>query len=103
MKYNYLYIIIVLIIEVWCWRRKIINFIKYWKNSFHLFKYKRHTMMNKNHYTFRPFEMTKIDFKSYRDRSFGGHGINLYPKARSGHRIVVNDTDIFCFGGKSHR
>lgn len=48
-------------------------------------------------YKFRPFEITKVDYKCY-----SGHfdkGINSYPKPRSGHRIVCNDSDIYCFGG----
>lgn len=50
-------------------------------------------------YTFRPYEVQRVDYKSYGSVS-KGRGINMYPKPRSGHRIVVNDTDIFCFGGK---
>lgn len=50
-------------------------------------------------YTFRPFELTRVDYKTYGSAA-KGRGINMYPKPRSGHRIVVNDSDIFCFGGK---
>lgn len=48
-------------------------------------------------FTFRPFELTRIDYKNYQKGT--GGGINMYPKGRSGHRIAVNDTDLFCFGG----
>lgn len=50
-------------------------------------------------YEFRPFELQKCDYKSYTATSYG-RGINFLPKARSGHRIVASETDIFCFGGK---
>lgn len=50
-------------------------------------------------YTFRPFELTRVDYKTYGSAA-KGRGINMYPKPRSGHRIVVNDSDIFCFGGE---
>lgn len=50
-------------------------------------------------YQFRPFELKRIDYKNYKLTAHG-RGINLYPKPRSGHRIVVNDTDLLCFGGK---
>lgn len=49
-------------------------------------------------FTFCPFELTRIDYKTYMKGM--GTGINSYPKGRSGHRVAVNDTDLFCFGGK---
>lgn len=48
-------------------------------------------------YTFRPFELTKVDYKCY--KGLFDKGINSYPKPRSGHRIVFNGSDIYCFGG----
>lgn len=48
-------------------------------------------------YSFKPFALTKVVYKCY-DGLFD-RGINAYPKARSGHRIVCNDSEIFCFGG----
>lgn len=48
-------------------------------------------------YTFRPFDLTKVVYKCY-DGLFD-RGINAYPKPRSGHRIVCNDSEIFLFGG----
>lgn len=48
-------------------------------------------------YQFQPFKLRSIDYKSY-DGLFDS-GINMYPRPRSGHRIVCNDTDLFCFGG----
>lgn len=49
-------------------------------------------------YTFRPYELTKVEYKNYNAVN-RGRGINFYPKPRSGHRIVCNDTNIYCFGG----
>lgn len=54
--------------------------------------------LNPKMYTFRPFELTKVEYKNYNAVN-RGRGINFYPKARSGHRIVCNDTNIYCFGG----
>lgn len=51
-------------------------------------------------YEFRPFELQKCDYKSYSMHKHQGRGILFIPKARSGHRIVASDTDIYCFGGK---
>ncbi len=51
-------------------------------------------------YTFRPYELVKVNYKCYGYR--GGifdKGINSYPRPRSGHRIVCNDSDLYCFGG----
>lgn len=57
-------------------------------------------MSKKELYVFRPFELQRIEYKNYSTTAGYGNGIILYPKARSGHRIAVNDIDIFCFGGK---
>lgn len=60
---------------------------------------KHQPVLNSNTmYEFRPFELQKCDYKSY-TKGYG-RGINFLPKARSGHRIVASETDIFCFGGR---
>lgn len=48
-------------------------------------------------YTFRPYELVKVNYKGYKGKF--GQGINSYPRPRSGHRIVCNDSDLYCFGG----
>lgn len=48
-------------------------------------------------YAFKPFRLTQVNYKRY-DGLFD-RGIKMYPRPRSGHRIVCNDSDIFCFGG----
>lgn len=52
-------------------------------------------------YQFRPFEVVNCNYKSY-SRTSKGRGINIIPKARSGHRIAANEVDVFSFGGKFH-
>lgn len=54
---------------------------------------------NNKMYQFRPFEVVNCNYKSY-SRSSKGRGINIIPKARSGHRIAANEVDLFSFGGK---
>lgn len=59
---------------------------------------------NQNHnqqnmYHFRPFEVINCDYKSY-SKTSKGRGINIIPKARSGHRVAANEVDLFSFGGK---
>ncbi|XP_053685473.1 kelch domain-containing protein 10 homolog [Sabethes cyaneus] len=44
-------------------------------------------------YSFRPYELKRIKFKSYNKNG------RSRPYARSGHRIVCNDSTIYCFGG----
>lgn len=67
---------------------------------YHHRQHKHQPVLNSNTmYEFRPFELQKCDYKSYTATSYG-RGINFLPKARSGHRIVASETDIFCFGGK---
>lgn len=48
-------------------------------------------------YTFRPYELVKVNYKCY--KGIFDKGINNYPRPRSGHRIVCNDSDLYCFGG----
>lgn len=43
-------------------------------------------------FVFRPFQLTKIGCNSDKNG-------NIVPAARSGHRIVCNDGNMFCFGG----
>lgn len=50
-------------------------------------------------YTFRPYELVKVNYKCYKGLFDKGMGINSYPRPRSGHRIVCTDSDIYCFGG----
>lgn len=59
---------------------------------------------NRNHnkqnmYHFRPFEVINCDYKSY-SKTSKGRGINIIPKARSGHRVAANEVDLFSFGGR---
>lgn len=60
----------------------------------------QHNMSNNSIYEFRPFELQYCDYKSYSRATSQGRGINFIPKARSGHRIAANETDLFSFGGK---
>ncbi|XP_055316110.1 kelch domain-containing protein 10 homolog [Sitodiplosis mosellana] len=50
-------------------------------------------------YEFRPFLVTRCEYKSYAKATSIGRGINYIPKPRSGHRVVANETDLFSFGG----
>lgn len=90
MKYSLSCIIII--------SRKIVEFYEYWKSlmskSFFspIGDKKLDTM-----YTFRPYELVKVNYKCY--RGIFDRGINSYPRPRSGHRIVCNDSDLYCFGG----
>lgn len=43
-------------------------------------------------FVFRPFDLVKIDCNNDK---YG----NIVPAARSGHRIVCNEGNMFCFGG----
>lgn len=100
MKYHLIYIVFVLIIKLLCWRQHCLQFISHWIHKLlwycdKLIEYQQTRKM----YAFRPYELIQINYKTYGSGS-KGRGINMYPKARSGHRIVANDTDIFCFGGK---
>ncbi|XP_053677109.1 kelch domain-containing protein 10 homolog [Anopheles nili] len=50
-------------------------------------------------YSFRPFEVSDVDYRSAAT-NIGTIGAGRqYPKARSGHRIVCSDATIYCFGG----
>lgn len=51
-------------------------------------------------YEFRPFELTRCEYKSYAKSTSIGRGINFIPKPRSGHRVAANETDLFSFGGE---
>lgn len=91
MKYNFFDITLIL--------RKIVEFYQYWKfllpNAF----LTSNNCDNKSDtmYTFRPYELVKVDYKCY--KGIFDKGINSYPRPRSGHRIVCNDSDLYCFGG----
>lgn len=118
MKYNYIYVAFVVIVKLLWWRQRCIEYwirLVYWyrrnrdyrklQRCGYIIQSNNRTMTGKNTksvsmYTFRPFEIQKINYKTYSSTYTRGRGINSYPKPRSGHRIVVNDTDIFCFGGK---
>lgn len=91
MKYSLSYIILI--------SRRIVEFYQYWKllmsKSFFspiICNKKSNTM-----YTFRPYELVKVNYKCY--KGIFDRGINSYPRPRSGHRIVCNDSDLYCFGG----
>lgn len=82
-------------------RRKVIEFCQYWtilmsKSFFSRKKCGRKQPTN-TMYIFRPYELVKVNYKCY-DGLFD-KGKNSYPKPRSGHRIVCNDSDLYCFGG----
>lgn len=98
MKYTYIYFVFVIFIKVFYWRQQFIKLLRKTKNRIPRYRNNFHSC-KRAMYTFRPFEITLVDYKSY-GKSMKGRGINMFPKPRSGHRIVVNDTDIFCFGGK---
>ncbi|XP_050098285.1 kelch domain-containing protein 10 homolog [Anopheles aquasalis] len=49
-------------------------------------------------YEFRPFEVVGIDYRNAPGTSEVGPA-RKYPNARSGHRIVCNDSQIYVFGG----
>lgn len=111
MKYNYIYTVFVLIVKLLCWRQRCIEYIHYWiraiidwdgRDAFECQEDHEDDDMqaaSETMYVFRPYEVKRINYKSY-GTGLKGRGINMYPKPRSGHRIVVNDTDIFCFGGE---
>lgn len=96
MKYRYLFIYLIIIFKLLF---SLFNIHK----LFQIVKFKLLNLLRKkklpfiNMYNFRPFELTEVDYKSY--RGLYGEGIHTYPKPRSGHRIVCNDNDLFCFGG----
>lgn len=101
MKNNILFIVLVIIAVIFKWMQNIVDIY----NIFKLVLNQTYFLINeiemnrppRQMYTFRPFELTKINYKCYKDRYH--QGINTYPKPRSGHRIVCNDSNIFCFGG----
>lgn len=121
MNYSLNYLKLVLLLKLLCWHRKFIDI--FLVRIYALFRIdkkrlrqrtsrqrtKRKTMNfseKKNNsssikaiYQFRPFEVKRIDYKNY-SLAVQGRGINFYPKPRSGHRIVANDSDLYCFGGK---
>lgn len=63
------------------------------------YKFINHTPIIKM-YEFRPFELTRCEYKSYAKSTSIGRGINFIPKPRSGHRVTANETDLFSFGGE---
>lgn len=97
----YAVIVIVLKLVWWLLLQKFSDFYQFWKNllSFRQFYANMEASGNPldKMYNFRPFELTKVDYKCY--KGLFDKGINTYPKPRSGHRIVCNDSDMFCFGG----
>lgn len=88
MKYSLSCIIVIL--------RKIAEFHQYWQLLKSFFSPISDQKLN-TMYTFRPYELVKVDYKCY--KGFFDKGINSYPRPRSGHRIVCNDSDLYCFGG----
>lgn len=86
--------------------RKLLTFVidcvlTWWHHCSYIVWHCRHAQAKmpeqKSLFEFRPFELTRIDYKNYRGGM--GMGIKMYPKARSGHRITVSDTDVYLFGG----
>lgn len=79
---------------------KVYEFYQYWKllmsNTFVSFN-RNHKKQKTTMYTFRPYELVKVNYKCY--KGFFDKGINSYPRPRSGHRVVCNDSDLYCFGG----
>lgn len=93
------------------WLLRMPKSLSHWWRT--LFNWHRIRQRNKRHgyyrtaatritamYEFRPFELTRCDYKSYAKATSIGRGIHVLPKPRSGHRIVANETDLFSFGGK---
>lgn len=89
MNYSVSFIIVIL--------KKILEFHKYWTfiKAFFSPISKQETLHTM--YTFRPYELVKVNYKCY--NGLFDKGINSYPRPRSGHRIVCNDSDLYCFGG----
>lgn len=109
MKYNsFVYTIaIVLIAHIISWLILIpTHSIRWWHTfrDWHRYRQRKRRYKHRNTsaimYEFRPFELQKCDYKSYSRPTSQGRGINFIPKARSGHRIAANETDLFSFGGK---
>lgn len=93
-----IYAVIVIILKLvwWLLLQKLADFYQFWKNQFYANMEASANPLDKM-YNFRPYELTKVDYKCY--KGLFDNGINTYPKPRSGHRIVCNDSDLFCFGG----
>lgn len=98
-----IYAVIVIILKLvwWLLLQKLSEFYQFWKNLLSLRQFYANMEASANPldkmYNFRPYELTKVDYKCY--KGLFDKGINTYPKPRSGHRIVCNDSDLFCFGG----
>lgn len=97
--------VFILIAQFTSWIAKPSKLIQWW----HTFLDWRHQRQRRRRikrspsntmYEFRPFELQRYDYKGYSRDKHSGRGIKFIPKARSGHRIVANETDIFCFGGR---
>lgn len=103
MKYNFVYLVleIELIVKLfgWLWLT-IKTLLIWWYRKFCWCLDRKLPMAQKPMYEFRPFELTRVDYKNYSRISGLGSGIIWSPKPRSGHRIALNDTDLFCFGGQ---
>lgn len=109
MKYNsFVYTIaLVSIAQIISWLILIpTNLIRWWRKFRNWHRIRQRRRRQKHHtsatmYEFRPFELQNCDYKSYSRATSQGRGINFIPKARSGHRIAANETDLFSFGGKN--
>lgn len=114
MNHNIIYIIVIIYIKLISWIQKVCICVRKKIHGLRSgFVYKRDILdrfrsfwssyklsVDKNSsemYEFRPYELNTVDYKSY--RGLFGEGIHKIPKARSGHRIVCTDTDIYSFGG----
>lgn len=81
------------------------HLVRWWRTFWNWHRIRQRRRRHKfrftaNMYEFRPFELQICDYKSYSRATSQGRGINFIPKARSGHRIAANETDLFSFGGK---
>lgn len=122
MKRNIIYLLIVILLKILCWLQTFIDWYQFGKlllHNFVCFCYPKRVVRRvteaitttiialfwynqndtKTMYSFRPFELVKVEYKFYKGLYDKAKGINSYPKPRSGHRIVCNDSDIYCFGG----
>lgn len=102
--------VVILLAQFSSWIEKPAKLFHWWHNLLHWPYQQRQQRRRRKHgssfrkmYEFRPFELQRYDYKSYSSNKHRGRGINIIPKPRSGHRIVANETDIFCYGGRRMR
>ena len=103
MQRNIIYLTIIIFFKILWWLQILVDLYQLWKYYFyttivHYFSYFSFNKMEEPIlYSFQPYVLKKINYKCY--KGLFDRGINTYPAPRSGHRIVCNDSDIFCFGG----